>query len=279
MKSIKTSQPPFGKYCYKVLPMGLKCSPDFVQEIMENIFRDINDVEVYIKNIGAFSPDWEHHLKLLCTILTKLQENGITVNLLKCDWTVKEMDWLGYWLTPTGQKPWKKKIDAVLKMEAPKTLKELCGFIGMVNYFRDMWPHRAHILTPLTSQTGAPKKGQQQQKYVWTEEIQAAFNQMKVLMAMDVLCAYPNHKKTFHVYTDASDYQLGLCIMQDSQPVAYCNKKLKIAQCNYSTIDKELLSTVMTLCEFWSMLFGAELHIHTDHKNILNIGDSSQCIL
>ncbi len=43
-------------------------------------------------------------------------------------------------------------------MEAPKALKELRGFIGMVNYYHDMWPHRAHILTPLTSQTGAPPK-------------------------------------------------------------------------------------------------------------------------
>ncbi len=78
-------------------------------------------------------------------------------------------------------------------MEAPKTLKELHGFIGMVNYYRNMWPHQAHILTPSTLQTGAPKKGQAQQKYVWTEEMQAAFDQMKALMAMDVLCAYPNH--------------------------------------------------------------------------------------
>jgi hypothetical protein len=38
-------------------------------------------------------------------------------------------------------KPRKKKIDAVPKMEAPKMLKELRGFIRMVNYYRDMWPH------------------------------------------------------------------------------------------------------------------------------------------
>jgi hypothetical protein len=86
---------PFGKYCYNVLPMGLKRSPNFAQETLENIFRNINDAEAYINDIGALSPNWEHHLKLLCTILTKLQENGFTLNPLKCNWAVKETDWLG----------------------------------------------------------------------------------------------------------------------------------------------------------------------------------------
>jgi hypothetical protein len=59
--------------------MGLKCSPDFTQETMENIFH-VEDTEVYINNIGVFSNSWEHHVKLLHTVLAKLQDNGFTVN-------------------------------------------------------------------------------------------------------------------------------------------------------------------------------------------------------
>ena len=57
-------------------------------------------------------------------------------------------------------------------------------------------------------------------------------------------------------------------IMQTGQPVAYHSKKLNSAQMNFCV--------VATLREFRSMLLGAELHIHTDNKNILNIGGSLQ---
>jgi hypothetical protein len=146
----------------------------------------------------------------------------------------------------------------------------------MVNYYRDMWPHRLQSFAPLTAKSGAPKKGEKPPPFQWTPEMPMEFEQMKALMAADVLFAYPDHNRQFHIFTDACDYQLGACIMQEGKPVAYYSKKLNSAHMNYMTIDKELLGVMLTLRKFHSMLFGAELHVYTDHKNILSIGDSSQ---
>jgi hypothetical protein len=84
----------------------------------------------------------------------------------------------------------------------------------------------------------------------WTNEIQKAFDKMHLLMAANALAAYPDHNKQFGVYTDASDFQLGACIIQEGRPVAYLSQKLKKSQQNYTTMEKEMLSIIATLEEF-----------------------------
>ena len=157
-----------------------------------------------------------------------------------------------------------KKVDAMMLLEDFKTRKQLRGFIGMVNYYRDMWRHRSHVLVPLTSLTSVniPWK--------WGEEQSKAFLEAKKILSKEVLLAFPVFDKPFTIHTDASHRQSGAAISQDNHPIAFYSRKLNEVQTCYTTMEPELLSIVQSLKEFRMILLGHKIVIWTDHKNLIH---------
>ena len=127
--------------------MGINQAPDISQEVMERTLKNISDdLEIYIEDIGIFSKSWDDHLIILDKVCKQLEDKGFSVNPLKCEFGVKESGLLGHWLTPKVIKPLRKNIQGIIYMEALTNLSQLRSFLGMLTYYRYMWPKISHIL-------------------------------------------------------------------------------------------------------------------------------------
>ena len=255
---------PFGKYEMQRLPMGLCNSPDIFQEKMSELMEGLEFVRTYIDDLLVITKgSFEDHLEKLERVLVRLQKAGLRVNGNKSFYAQEQLEYLGYWITRDGIKPLPDKVKAIMQIAEPKNRKELRSFIGVVNYYRDMWLRRSHVLAPLASLTS------NKTKWVWGEAQQKAFEAAKKVIAREVLLAYPDFSKKFTIHTDASHYQLGAVISQEGKPIAFYSRKLNPAQTRYTTTERELLSIVETLKEYRTILLGHEIEVFTDHKNLV----------
>ena len=62
-----------------------------------------------------------------------------------------------------------EKVQTIKHIVVPTNKKHLRSFIGVINYYRDMWKNRSDILTPLTKMTSI------QATWNWTKETHKAF--------------------------------------------------------------------------------------------------------
>ena len=154
------------------------------------------------------------------------------------------------------------KVEATHNIATPKTRKQLRSFIGLVNYYCNMWVHRSDLLAPLSKLTSSTAK------WKWTEVEQTAFENIKKIISKETLLSFPNFSKPFVIHTDASHTQLGAVISQNDKPIAFYSRKLNPAQTRYTTTERELLSIVETLKEFRNILLGQEIEVFTDHQNL-----------
>ncbi len=81
----------------------------------------------------------------------------------------------------------------------------------------------------------------------WESVHQQALDNVKATIAKEVVLAYLDFTKPFHMYTDASTMQLGAVITQGSMHTAFFSRKLSKAQSKYSVTKIELLACTRPL--------------------------------
>jgi hypothetical protein len=148
---ICTTITPWGKKFYKQLPMGIAGSPDIFQGKMLELMESLE----YVRDLLCISKlSLENHLEKLEVVLRQLCNAGLKVNQAKSTFCALEIEYLGYVLTRDGIKPQSSKMQAILAIKPPTGVKQLRHFLGMVQYYRDLWARWSDMLTPLTSLVG-----------------------------------------------------------------------------------------------------------------------------
>ena len=96
---------------------------------------------------------WIEHISILKEMFTCLQKSRLKVNARKYLFGAHKFDYLCYHVTREGFMPMPKKVEAIQALKVPRTSKKLRQFIGMINFYRDMWQKRSELLAPLTALT------------------------------------------------------------------------------------------------------------------------------
>ena len=264
----------WGKYEYLRLPMGLCNSPDIFQEKVNELMQGLEFARAYLDDILVISnKSFDEHLEHIEQVLNRLNEAGLKVCMPKSKICRQELEYLGYHISRKGIQPIAKKVEGILAIARQKTRKQLRGFIGMINFYRDMWPRRSELLAPLTEMTSTKVP------FKWTEVHETSFREIKKIIARETLLAFPDFNKSFEIHTDASKLQLGGIISQEGKPIAFYSRKLNPAQTRYTTTERELLSIVETLKEFRNILLGQKIIIHTDHQNLIHNSFTSDRVM
>lgn len=240
---------PKGHFEFTRMPMGLRNSPSTFQKLMNTVLYELGDIKaiVYLDDIIIFGSTIEEHNENLCRVLEAMRRHNLKIDPTKCQILKTEIKYLGHTIDKDGIRPTQDNIKAIREMQVPKTVKGVRSFLGTVNFYGKFIPKIAEIRKPLNDLL---KKNT---KFVWTNDCQKAFEDLKKFLTSDSLLVRPNYKDTFVLTTDASEYTIGAVLSNEKstdKPIAFASRGLIGAERRYHTIDKELLAIVWAVNYF-----------------------------
>ncbi|KAJ9536067.1 hypothetical protein OSB04_un000770 [Centaurea solstitialis] len=233
----------YGHYEFLVMPFGLTNAPAAFMDMMNRVCNPYLDkfVIVFIDDILIYSRSEEDHANHLHIILELLKRERLYAKLSKCEFWLREVQFLGHIVSKNGIKVDPVKIEAIEKWEPPKTPTEVRSFLGLAGYYRKFIQDFSRIATSLTMLT---KKNV---KFEWKEAQAEAFQTLKERLCSAPILSLPDGSEDFVVYSDASKLGLGCVLMQRGKVIAYASRQLKDHERRYPTHDMELAAVVFAL--------------------------------
>ena len=259
---------PFGLFVFPRCPFGLKNAGQDFQRLMDQILGDVPHTYVYLDDILIASETMEEHIEDLKRVFEILEANGLVVNRKKCVLGKKSIEFLGHLVDENGIRPLPEKVEAIRKVKAPTTIKELQRFLGMVNYYRRFIPKAAHHLYFLFEALGDKPKRLQ-----WDKNMQQSFDAIKEALAKATMLRHPDPSLPLAITSDASKVAIGAVIEQRGpkgwEPLAFFSKKLSDSQQNWPPYDRELHAAHKAVRHFKYMVEGRPFTLYTDHQSLI----------
>jgi hypothetical protein len=256
---------PNGAYEFLRLPFGLKNSAASFNRLMRTVLRDVEGVGCFVDDIIIYSDTWETHIEILKNVFGRLRAAGLTVKPSKCTIGVTDVEFVGHRVGMDTLGPREEKVAEVLNVGTPKTKRQVKSFLAMAGYYGKFIEKFTDLAYPLTELTKGKHSIIQ-----WGQREDAAFRKIKEKLAMQPILRIVDFSKPMYVQTDASDVGLGAALLQEHEsmlhPVRYISRKLKPAERNYSTIEKEGLGVVWAIEKLQVFLYGREFVLLVDHK-------------
>ena len=246
--------PYFGSssYLYQRMPMGLNISPSIWQSYTNAILDCLQSkkyCEATMDNLILFTPSKESHMNKLEDILSALLKNGLKISPMKCQLFKTYLQYMGNNIFIESKKvcvkPLRSRLEAIQKLQQPKTPKVCRSFAGVVNFLSMFCPELQKLLKPIYNLT---RKGR---PFHWGKEQQDSFIEIKCRLIKPQVVHMPNKTGRFHLYSDTSKYATGSTLYQihGGKPklIAYASKGLPEAAKNYSITELELCGLAINM--------------------------------
>ncbi|PIK60265.1 hypothetical protein BSL78_02827 [Apostichopus japonicus] len=256
-----TFNTPFGRYKFHRLPFGICSAPEVFQDVMSQVFEDLEGIEIVADDILVWGKDDIEHDQRLEQLLQRARDRNVKLNKDKCQLRKPQISYLGHVLTSNGLKPDPEKVRAISEMEPPHDKESLRRFMGMVTYVAKFIPNLSVESAPLRALLG---KGVQ---WEWDETKQKSFQKLKEKITKTPVLKLFDVNKEVTISVDASSQGLGAVLLQEGAPIAYASKSMTKSQQNYAQIEKEMLGIVFGCERFHEYLYGQKsINVETDHK-------------
>lgn len=252
---------------YKKLPFGVAAAPSIFQSIIDRIIEGLELVKAYLDDIIIGGKDEEECYEKLILVLDRLNKYNVKVNLKKCKFIQKKVEYLGHVLGEGKVTPNPKKTEAIVRAPVPKDVKELRSYMGMINHFRKFIPDLSSKLLPLYQLL------KEDQRFVWSDECERVFQESKRYITSESCLKLYNEEAETLILCDASPVGIAAVLVQKDEsgtewPVYYASKALNDTQMRYAQLHREGLAVIFGLKKFYNYIYGRVVTIVTDAQSI-----------